>query len=305
MGYSSWSDKDWKGYSATASTKSADQIFTSKKMDTKLDPVAITQRESRDSDAHPNSTALVISVDVTGSMGILAENLIKTGIGVVFGEILARKPVSDPQLLIMANGDAYTDRSPLQVTQFETDLKITEQLEKVHVEGGGGGNGFESYELPYYFAAYKTSIDCMEKRGKKGYFFTIGDEPPSPGVKRDQIKAILGDTLEADMSFEDVIAAASRLYHCFHIIIAQGSHPKYHGIDSVVRPWRALLGERAVVLEDINALSETVVSIIQVNEGASIDAVASSWSGDKSVAIKSAIQGLSTTTAAGKGVATL
>ena len=34
----------------------------------------------------------------------------------------------------------------------------------------------ESYELALYFAAYKTSCDAWEKRQKKGYLFTLGDE---------------------------------------------------------------------------------------------------------------------------------
>ena len=33
----------------------------------------------------------------------------------------------------------------------------------------------------------KTSIDCFEKRGKKGYLFTIGDEQLPPTLTKAQI----------------------------------------------------------------------------------------------------------------------
>jgi len=167
-----------------ASQKSTAQIFTSYDLHEDLDPKG-TNRESRDSDENPESTAIIIGCDVTGSMGFIAENLIREGLGVLFEEIYDRKPVSDPHIMVSAIGDVDSDRVPLQVGQFEADLKITEDLEKVYVEGNGGGNNKESYDLPYYYAAYHTSIDCFEKRNKKGYIFTIGDElPPSYTDKR-------------------------------------------------------------------------------------------------------------------------
>ncbi|MEP3670361.1 MAG: hypothetical protein ABJN42_26935, partial [Roseibium sp.] len=47
-----------------------------------------------------------------------------------------------------------------------------------------------------------------------------------------------------------------------------------------------------IPLEDINALAETVTSIIQVNEGARAADVAGSWSGSTAVAVANAIGGM-------------
>ena len=82
--------------------------------------------------------------------------------GIMVEEILARKPVSDPHILCMGIGDVLCDQAPLQVTQFEADIRIAEQLEKLWLEKGGGGNSCESYNLPWYFAAMHTAIDCFE-----------------------------------------------------------------------------------------------------------------------------------------------
>ena len=60
--------------------------------------------------------------------------------------------VPDPQLLFAAVGDADVDDAPLQVTQFESDIRIAEQLLDLWLEGGGGDLP-EDYELVWYFAA--------------------------------------------------------------------------------------------------------------------------------------------------------
>ena len=291
MGYTRWDDSDWKSYSATTSAKPAAAIFTSRSLHDDLNPKDVVMRESRDSDLNPMSNAIIVAVDVTGSMGRLADYFIKTGLGTLFTEILDRKPVTDPHLMFMAVGDAYCDSTPLQVSQFEADISIAKQLEKVYVEKGGGGNGFESYELPWYFAAYHTSIDCFEKRNKKGYLFTLGDEETSHGAIRDQIERHIGDTLEADIPLKDLYELVSKMYNVYHIMVAEGDHMQYHRARTVDK-WTDLMGERAILLTDHKALSEVIVSIIEVNEGTDAATVAASWSGNTSLVVSKAISGL-------------
>lgn len=291
MGYTRFDSDDWKTYSATTSSKPAAAIFTSRDLHPDLNPLGVVMRESRDSDLNPQSNAIIIDVDVTGSMGVIADYFVKTGIGVLFDNILDRKPVSDPHLMIMANGDATCDSSPLQVSQFEADIAIAKQLEKVYVEHGGGGNDYESYELPWYFAANHISMDCWEKRGKKGYLFTIGDEEPSRGVIASQVSEFIGDTPQSNISLEDMYEIVSRMFHVYHIIVKEGSHCKYH-FDDVMTKWTALMGQHAIVLRDYTKLSEVIESIIEVNEGADVTSVSKSWSGDTSLVVADAISGL-------------
>jgi hypothetical protein len=293
MVYSRWSSASWSSYSSTTKTKPAAAIFTSRSLHNDLDPKGVLSRESRDSDLNPKSTAIIIGVDVTGSMGIIAEYMVKTGLGILFQEILDRKPVTDPHLMVMAIGDAVCDSTPLQVSQFEADIKITEWLEKIYIEGCGGGNDSESYHLPLYFAANHTSIDCFEKRGKKGYLFTIGDEMTPPKLTKDQIKRVCGDESSTDLTYEDLLEQAERMYEVFHIIVAEGNFAR-RDVDRVKHKWQEVLGQRAIVLTDYKSLSEVIVSIIQVNEGADTDTVTKSWSGDTSLVVKKAVSGLTT-----------
>ena len=296
MGYSRWDSDDWKSYAKTTSTKSTAHIFTSTNMKDNLNPLN-TMRESRDSVLNPNSNAIIVGLDVTGSMGMLADTLAREGLGIMVEEILKRKPVSDPHTMIMAIGDAYCDRAPLQVTQFEADNSLVPQLSDLWLEKGGGGNRFESYNLPWYYAATHTSIDCFEKRNKKGYLFTIGDEEAPQDLLATQIKRFIGDDVQKDFSSLELLTMASRMYEVFHIIVEEGSHARAYP-DQVYKSWVDLLGQRVIRLSDHKKLAEVIVSAIEVNEGKNVADVSSSWSGSTAMVVKHAVGGLATKTAA-------
>lgn len=191
-----------------------------------LDPRGIDKRESRDSDEHPNSTAIAVLFDVTGSMSfvprVLQENLPK--LHSFIGQ--THNYVTDPQILFGAIGDATSDRVPLQVGQFESDNRMDENLENILLEGGGGGGITESYELAFYFMARHTSIDCHEKRGEKGYLFVIGDETAYSEVKPYEVNEIIGDGLQETLKFEDVVAECAKKYEIYFLIPTTASKGK-------------------------------------------------------------------------------
>jgi hypothetical protein len=291
MGTSRWSASDWDSYASSTKTKTTDAIFKSHSLKDDLNPLNIGVRESRDSDLNPQSNAIIVGLDVTGSMGIIADNLAREGLGTLVEEILARKPVQDPHIMFMGVGDAYYDTAPLQVTQFEADITIAKTLEDLYLEHGGGGNSFESYNLPWYFAANHTSIDCFEKRGKKGYLFTVGDEEAPKELLASHVKKIIGDTPQQDYTTEQLLTMVSRMYHVFHVVVEEGNHAKYH-LNEVMNSWTKLLGQRVLRLSNYKNLSEVIVSAIQITEGSDIDTVTKSWSGKTSLVVGKAVNGL-------------
>lgn len=293
MGGGSWSSKDWGTYSSTkVSGKSTSEIFSKRSLDDALNPKGVGVRESRDSDDNPESNAIIIGVDVTGSMGMLSEAMIRTGCNTLATEIYDRKPVKDPHIMFMGIGDVVYDRAPLQASQFEADIRIAEQLEKMYLEGGGGGNSCESYTLPWYFAALHTSIDCFEKRGKKGYLFTAGDEEVPAVLTADEIEKVLGYKPEKDFTAEELYTMVSRSYNVYHLMVEQGSHMRGGYADRVVASWTKLLGQRAMRLEDHTKMAETIVSIIQLNEGADVASIVGSWDGSTGLVVSKAIKDL-------------
>jgi hypothetical protein len=280
-----WDASSWKSYADThVAGKTADKIFTSRKLLDPYNPALISLRESRDSDINPNSTSIGLFLDVTGSMGMLAEKMMRDGLNTAATELIKRAPVSDPHIMLGAVGDAECDSAPLQLTQWESSTVLAKQTKELYIEGGGGGNAGESYMLPHVFHAFKTETDCWAKRRKKGYLITIGDEPTLDGVTRAQAKQFLGIDLQQDLTAAECIALASERYEVLHVVVAQGNGCSGHRRDRVISQWNSLLPQRVLILEDHTKLAETIVSAIQVIEGASKSAVSASWE-DKSTAL--------------------
>ncbi|MBK9144988.1 MAG: hypothetical protein IPM23_21045 [Candidatus Melainabacteria bacterium] len=303
MGTMRWSPEDWDKYVKTTSGKSASEIF-SLKLEKDLDPKHIKIRESCDSDLNPQSTPIIVAVDDTGSMGFLAELLIRRGLGTLIEAIYDRKPVSDPHLMLMAVGDAWCDRAPLQVTQFETDIRLASQLSRFYIEGGGGGNQFESYNLPWYFAATRTRCDSILKRGKRGYLFTVGDEPPPPALLREHVEKVLGDSAQHDMNSRDVLSMASRTWDIYHIMIEEGSYFRSRPAETRSL-WRDLLGQKAIGLADHRELCEVIVSTIEVAEGRDLDEVVGGWSSTVGRVVRNSLVALAGTARGGSGITRL
>lgn len=293
MGNGRWDPTAWTAYSSTTRGHTVAHNFTSRSLKDEFNPAKFGLRESRDSEDNPAATPLIFALDVTGSMGMIPNALIGDGLGTLCKEILDRKPVSDPHIMMMAVGDAIYDDAPLQMTQFEADLRIADQMKTLWIEGGGGGNGFESYNLPWYAAAMKTSVDAYEKRGRKGFLFTIGDEEVPDPLTADQIEKVFGVRPQVDrFDNAQLLTMAGAMYNIFHIVVEQGSHCRHGGADKVVAGWRELLGQRVIRLADYEKLPEVIVSTIQVVEGADKATVTGSWSGDTSLVVARAIDGL-------------
>lgn len=295
MGSGTFTARDWQAYSSShVSGKSTAQIYSSCSMKSEFDPKSVI-RESRDSDEHPNSTPIIIGLDVTGSMGNILHEVAQQ-LGDLVTEILNRKPVEDPQIMFNAIGDSTCDSYPFQCTQFESDIRIAEQLTQLYFEEGGGGNGFESYPLAWYFAANHTVTDSFEKRGKKGFLFTIGDDSFPKELLRKHIKTIFGEDIEKDsLSMDEVLSQVNRKYEIFHLCMKQGSNmssPWARTDNYVMDEWTGLLGERAIPVSDYTKVPQIIVSILESMAGKSVDEIADSWDGSTAVAVREALSGL-------------
>jgi hypothetical protein len=290
MGSGRFDPADWDRFTTTATAgRRREAIFSSRTLKDSLDPAKARNlmRESRDSVDNPESTAIVVALDVTGSMQTIPEYMVREGLPALFGNIYDRKPVADPQVMFMGVGDVVYDRAPLQVSQFEADIRIADQLKELYLEGGGGGNMSESYTLPWYFAGLHTSLDCFEKRGKRGYLFTVGDEMVPETLTAAQIQRVIGITPQSDFTASQLLDLAGRQYHVFHVVVQQGANYRRFP-DQVRESWTGILGQRALMLSDYTKLSEVIVSAIQITEGEDAEHVAASWGGGTAMVVRNA-----------------
>ncbi len=219
------------------------EIFKQVQCHPLMNPKGVRLRESRDSEEHPKSQGVVFALDVTGSMGEIPR-LLATSELPKFMKVLMDCQIPDPQILFMAVGDAISDNAPLQVGQFESTAELMDKwLTYSYLEGGGGGSGEESYELGMYFLSMHTEMDCMVKRQKRGYLFMTGDENPYPTLSRHIIETVIGDSVDEDLSCEEILAELQKSYVPFFII------PDRQRAKRCERRWRDLLGDNVLCLE--------------------------------------------------------
>jgi hypothetical protein len=290
MGYTRWSSDAYSHLKSTYTDKSSDEIF-SNGMNSVMNPHGLVFRESRDSLAHPNSLAIAVFLDVTGSMGEIPEMLIRHKLGSLMDTLLAHG-VEDPQVMFSAIGDHYTDQAPLQVGQFESGAEeMNECLSKVYIEGGGGGQNMESYLLAWLIAGRHTSIDCFEKRGRKGFLFTIGDEKNWDSIAASRLKDLMGYTQTDPITDTQVLAQAQRMYHVFHIHINETG---YKDNPEVISYWKKMLGERTLILDNHRALAELIATTVAVINGANLDKIAAEFDTATAFSIKNALMKVDT-----------
>jgi hypothetical protein len=229
-----------------------------------LDPRKAQMRESRDSDEHPRSTAIAVLFDVTGSMGHVPRQL-QTRLPELFELLLNRGYATDPQIMFGAIGDATCDRVPLQIGQFESDNRMDDDLGRIVLEGGGGGQRTESYELAMYFMARRTDLDCVNRRGRRGYLFIIGDEMPYGFVKPAEVRRVIGDDIAEPIPVGAMVAELTQTYNVYFILPAGAS---YAGDQQILSYWRRLLGPNVIELDDLAAVSETIALTVGLGENA-------------------------------------
>lgn len=272
MGGTRWSDDDYKDrvvYRAAvnAPTFAYDAAVRSGKVSKaahkSLDPYGVKVREARDSDTHPESLAIVVLFDVTGSMS-LVPRIMQDKLPKLMGMLLRKGYVDHPAIMVGGIGDATCDTVPLQVGQFESGIEIENDLTNIYLESGGGGQKTESYELAMYFIARHTAIDCLEKRGRRGYFFIIGDEMPYDSAHVNLVKKVVGDDIAEPVAVEDIVRELQEKYDTYFILPKQTT---YYDDKEVNGKWAELLGQNLLKLEDPLSICELIASTIGLAEG--------------------------------------
>lgn len=224
-----------------------------------LNPLDVKFREARDNDDHPLSVPVAVMFDVTGSMHTVPRHMQET-LPELVDALKLKAFVEDGQILFGAIGDAYSDAAPLQVGQFEADNRVEDHLGNMWLEGHGGGSGEESYDLAFYFFARHVVTDAWEKRGEKGFLFITGDEHAYPKVNHTQVRRIIGDDLDEDISIEAIIREVKERWHVYFVIPAGTSHANEPGLKT---HWEDLLGVESVLwLDDPKRLADLVAQTV-------------------------------------------
>ena len=157
----------------------------------------------------------------------------------------------------MGVGDLAYDDGPIQISQFESDIRIAEQLDKLWFEFGGGGNYYESYTAAWYMGSRHCKLDCWN-RNKKGIIITIGDECLNPYLPVGPLNKVTGDHAQADIGTKTLYKEVCEKYNVYHI---QVNHNRYEMDLANIRKSFEMLGEnyKEATLDNI---TETIIDII-------------------------------------------
>jgi hypothetical protein len=281
MGNARWDDRAYKSYADTTNYRSAsiDKVF-SHKVNEKLDPrnvkvgkgdrKGLQLRESIISEENPNPTPIILGLDVTGSMGQVAEQIAKDELPTLMTKIHETGVVTDPHVMFMGIDDVFAQgHGALQVSYFEPDLRIVEQLRNMWLVKNGGGNGSESYDLAWYFAGRYTYLEGFEKQDRKGFLFTFGDEPaPFQTVSPGHLEQIFGPGDYESTAPAVSLKSAQAKYQVFHIVVERSSSSR-----SLRKSWTDLLGNNAIFLREVEFLTPVVLATMAIANGANIQDV--------------------------------
>lgn len=240
---------------------SAQEMFKQRKIAPELDPMGVI-RECCDSEEHPNTKPVILALDVTGSMGGASVKVAKK-LNVIMTELYEK--VKDVEFLIMGIGDLAYDIAPIQASQFESDIRIAEQLDKIYFEGGGGGNSYESYTAAWYFGLRHCKLDCWS-RGKKGIIITIGDEPLNPYLPKNALSDVTGYKLQGDVETDDLYKQVIAKYEVYHLAVNDTETSYRWNEREIKNTFGKYLDENHLKVVNMDNLANTIVGIVVDSE---------------------------------------
>ena len=277
MGSGSVSHSSLRAY-ATANSYSYDestgrmhgQTYKARNIDPSLDPRGFKVRECCNSAEHPNTIPVILALDVTGSMGSACAET-AAALGTIILNLY--KNHKDIEICVMGIGDLAYDRAPIQMSQFESDIRIAESLDKIYMEHGGGGNAFEGYTAAWYMGLKRTKLDCFDKQQRKGIIITMGDEPLNPYLPVSQLNAAIDGTEQANIETPVLYQEASRKFDIFHIAVDSPCDSFSNYETDIRNSFGQILGTRLKV-SSINGLAgvieacinESVAGIVSVSQ---------------------------------------
>lgn len=217
-------------------------------------------------DLHTDSNApLVIACDVTGSMGESPATIFSK---CPYLDLEGKEYLGDDLAISFAAiGDAYSDNYPLQVRPFAKGLDLKKRLEELIIEGGGGGQSMETYDLAALY--YATHVEMPNALNP--IFVFIGDEGLYEFVDKAQAKRWTRTTLEKRMSYKEVLQALQQKYavYCIRQPYSKTGTDKMSATDKKIhKQWADVLGEdHMAFLPDATRIVDVIFGILAKETG--------------------------------------
>jgi hypothetical protein len=176
---------------------------------------------------------------------------------------------NDLEICFGAIGDATCDSYPLQVRPFTKGTDLKAKMLELAIEGGGGGQQKESYELAALYAVHNVAID----NAIKPVLIMIGDEKPYPFIDKDQAERWAGVKLQDRPSTKQVFEMLKKKFSVYMIRKPYGSSSGDSDEMSSTNKefqncWVDLLGpDRVVDLSEAGRVVDVIFGILALETG--------------------------------------
>lgn len=233
----------WKGYDFNSARAAYKDVIDRSYDDAVAKKVSVVDcvPETLETDSE---APLVIACDITGSMDKWPQTIFSK---LPYLEHEGKEYLGEGmQIAFCAIGDVFSDKYPVQVRPFVSGIGLKESLEKLIIEGGGGGSSQESYDM---MALYLSEHCKMPQAIRKPIMIFIGDEGVYSYVDNSHAKTWARTDLKDKVTPESVF---EKLKEKFSVYIVRkpyqcNSNNPGTAEKRIQEQWCALLGADHVV----------------------------------------------------------
>ncbi len=208
---------------------------------------------------------LVVVVDGTGSMGVFPK--------VIFEKLpllddSVKDYLDDCEISYAMIGDAGSDRYPLQVQPFSKGKEMVETLNKLIIEGNGGSNQQESYDLAALYYARNVEMP----KANKPILVWVCDEGIYPKVTADWAKKYAKVDGAGGLTREKLFEELQSKYSVYVIRKHYGggvSGDLMTGANlRINQEWESLVGaDRMAILNDPKRVVDVILGLLAHETG--------------------------------------
>ena len=212
-----YSPGPWAGHDFASARRTYD-AYVGRSYDDAVSKGKATKDLIPESVSTDSSAPVIIVIDETGSMGDWPATIFSK---LPYLENERKEYLGeDFEICFMAIGDAHNgEKYPLQVRPFAKGLELKDRLKELVIEGQGGSQTYETYEMAGLYALQKVNIP----KAVKPILIFIGDEAAYETVDGEIAKDLMGVELERTLPTEALFRKLKEKYAVYHIRKPYGS----------------------------------------------------------------------------------
>jgi len=254
-----WTGYDFRSARATYDSyagRSYDKAISKKVAKTDLIPERIDTK---------STAPLVIACDVTGSMGEWPATIFSK---LPYLDLEGQEYLGeDMEISFAAVGDVFSDTYPLQVRPFGRGKELEARLKELIIEGNGGGQTCESYDVAAYY--YSHNVDMPN--AIKPIFIFIGDEGLYDFLDKDKTSELCHIDKVERIGVEKVIKELQNKFAVYLVRKPYGTN----NVDAtsptdikIQEQWAGLLGaDHVCILPDASRVVDVIFGILARETG--------------------------------------